>query len=113
MLFQWENKAVSVTNRFVWLKKWIMERRLYRTLLVEMDTSNRSLSRLFNKYLLEALQIPIRSKTKVHLLIDATYLPNGLCLVLYLDHDTRFVQLYRTTTQEKFREIYQDLKVLK
>jgi Transposase, Mutator family len=90
-----------------------MDRRVYRTLLDEMDTSNRSLSRLFNKYLLEAPQIPVRSKSKVHLLIDATYLPNGLCLVLYLDHDTRYVQLYRTTTQEKFREIHQDLKALK
>ena len=90
-----------------------MDRRVYRTLLDEMQTSNRSLSRLFNKYLLEAPQIPVRSKTKVHLVIDATYLPNGLCLIIYIDHDTRYVQLYRTTTQEKFREICQDLKVLK
>lgn len=90
-----------------------MDRRVYRTLLEEMQISSRSLSRLFNKYLLNAPQIPVKSKPKVHLLIDASYMPNGLCLVLYLDHDTRYVQLHRTTTQEKFGEIYQDLKVLK
>jgi hypothetical protein len=113
LLFQWANKAVSEANRFIWFKKWIMDRRVYRTLLEDMQMSDRSLSRLFNKYLLQAPQIPVRSKTKVHLLIDATYLPNGLCLVLYLDHDTRYVQLYRTSTQEKSSEIHQGLKALK
>ena len=43
-------------------------------------------------------------------MIDGTYLPNGVCLILYYDHDIRYVQLYRTSSQEKFREIYQDLK---
>jgi hypothetical protein len=69
LLFQWENKAVSDANRFVWFKKWIMDRRVYRTLLDEMQVSKQSLSRLFNKYLLKAPQINVRSKIKVHLLI--------------------------------------------
>ncbi|KAA9042221.1 transposase, partial [Ginsengibacter hankyongi] len=90
-----------------------MDRRVYRTLASEMDKSNRSISRLFKKFLEQAPQIPIKSKTQVHLLIDGTYLPNGLCLILYYDHDIRYVQLYRTSSQEKFREIYQDLKALK
>lgn len=79
----------------------------------EMQMSNRSISRLFKSYLNKAPQIPVKSKSKIHLLIDGTYLPNGLCLILYYDHDIRYVQLYRTSSQEKFREIYQDLKVLK
>lgn len=79
----------------------------------EMQMSNRSISRLFKKFLEQAPQIPVKSKTQVHLLIDGTYLPNGLCLILYYDHDIRYVQLYRTSSQEKFREIYQDLKALK
>ncbi len=79
----------------------------------EMHISNRSISRLFRKFLEQAPQIPIKSKTQVHLLVDGTYLPNGLCLILYFDHDISYVQLYRTSSQEKFREIYQDLKVLK
>ena len=78
-----------------------------------MKMSNRSIGRLFKKYLSQAPTISIKSKTQVHLLIDGTYLPNGLCLILYYDHDIRYVQLYRTSNQEKFREIYQDLKALK
>jgi hypothetical protein len=90
-----------------------MDRRVYRTLSTEMDMSERSISRLFKVYLSQAPPIAVRNKTNAHLLIDATYLPNGLCLVLYYDHDIRYVQLYRTSNAEKFREITQDLKALK
>lgn len=90
-----------------------MDRRVYRTLESEMDLSTRSISRLFKIYLSKTPQIAIRSKGKVHLLIDGSYLPNGLCLIVYYDHDIRYIQLYRTGTQEKFREIYQDLQSLK
>ena len=113
LLFQWDNKTVSDANRFIWFEKWIKDRRVYRTLIDEMQMSSRSINRLFKRFLEQAPQIPIKSKTQVHLLIDGTYLPNGLCLILYYDHDIRYVQLYRTSSQEKFREIYQDLKVLK
>ncbi|MDQ2721269.1 MAG: transposase [Bacteroidota bacterium] len=102
-----------MANRFIWFGKWIADRRVYRTLNAEMQMSNRSISRLFKKFLEQAPQIPLKSKGLVHLLIDATYLPNGLCLILYYDHDIRYVQLYRTSNQEKFREIYQDLKGLR
>jgi len=79
-----------------------------------MQISSRGISRLFKKFLEQAPQIAIKSnKTLVHLLIDGTFLPNGLCLILYYDHDIQYVQLYRTSSQEKFREIYQDLKALK
>ena len=78
-----------------------------------MKMSNRSISRLFKKYLSQAPLISVKSKKQVHLLIDGTYLPNGLCLILYYDHAIRYVQLYRTSNQEKFREIYEDLKTLK
>jgi len=90
-----------------------MDRRVYRTLQTHMQMSSRSISRLFKNYLNTAPQIPVKSKSNVHLLIDGTYLPNGLCLILYYDHDIRYVQLYRTSNQEKFREIFQDLKALK
>ena len=90
-----------------------MHRRIYRTLSTEMKMSNRSISRLFKKYLSQAPVIPIKNKANVHLLIDGTYLPNGLCLILYYDHDIRYVQLYRTSNQEKLREIQQGLEALK
>ncbi len=86
---------------------------MYRTLEHEMQMSTRSISRLFKLYLSKAPQIIVKSKSQVHLLIDGSYLPNGLCLILYYDHDIKYVQLYRTAKQERFREIYQDLKALK
>lgn len=90
-----------------------MDRRVYRTLTAEMQLSSKSISRLFKQYLSEAPAIIVRSKVQVHLLIDGTYLPNDLCLILYYDHNIRYVQLYRTSNQEKFREIHQDLQALK
>jgi hypothetical protein len=78
-----------------------------------MQMSERSISRLFKRFLQQAPEIAIKSKTHVHLIIDATYLPNGICLILYFDHDIRYVQLYRTSNQEKLREIKQDLQALK
>ena len=112
-MFFWRNDHKKINNRFVWFVKWIMDRRVYRTLTTEMQMSGKSISRLFKIYLSKAPQIPVRSKSQVHLLIDGSYLPNGLCLILYYDHDIRYVQLYRTANSEKFREIYQDLKALK
>ena len=90
-----------------------MDRRVYRTLSVEMQLSERSISRLFKAFLAEAPQLTVRHKTLAHLLIDGSYLPNGLCLILYYDHDIHYVQLYRTSSGEKLREITQDLKALK
>ena len=90
-----------------------MDRRVYRTLNDEMRMTNRSISRLFKLYLNQAPAIPVKSKGNVHLILDGTYLPNDLCLVLYYDHDIRYVQLYRTSKGERLREIIQDLRVLK
>jgi len=90
-----------------------MDRRVFRTLNDEMQMSNRSISRLFKMYLNQAPEIPVKHKGHVHLIIDGTYLPNGLCLILYYDHDIRYVQLYRSGSSEKLREITQDLKALK
>lgn len=75
--------------------------------------SQSSLQRLFARYLQSAPTVPIRSKNRVHLLIDGTYFPNNLCLILYYDHDIRYVQLYRETDTENYIEISEDLNNLK
>lgn len=46
-------------------------------------------------------------------MIDGTYFAGDLCLILYYDHDLRYVQLYRHTDQERFRQIKEDLENLK
>ena len=72
-----------------------------------------SIQRLFKRFLSQAPEVQIKLKHKTHLLIDGSYFPNGLCLILYYDPDIRYVQLYRNTTEEKFKEIYEDLLNLK
>lgn len=75
--------------------------------------SESTLQRLFKRFLTKAPTVPIRSKVKAHLLIDGSYFPNGLCLILYYDHDIRYVQLYRHTKEENYKEILEDLQNLK
>ncbi len=108
-MFQRDNDAVKDSNRFIWFKKWIMERQVYRFLVRDSGMSESTLQRLFNRFLAKAPEVIIKAKHKTHLLIDGSYFANGLCLVLYYDHDIRYVQLYRHTGEEHFKEIYEDL----
>ena len=100
---------VKNKNEFIWFKKWIIERQVYKYLVRDSGYSQR----IFNQYLNSAPVVEVRSKTRVHLLIDGSYFPNGLCLILYYDHNLRYVQLYRETNQEKYTEIKEDLQNLK
>ena len=90
-----------------------MERQVYATLVRDSGMSQSSIQSLFRKYLQRAPVVEIKSKEKVHLLIDGSYFSSGLCLILYYDHDIRYVQLYRETDKEKLRDIKEDLLNLK
>lgn len=111
--FSGSNKGVQLSNQFVWFRKWVMERQVYKFLVRDSGMSQRSLQRLFNHYLSSPPKSMVRSKENVHLLIDGTYFTNGLCLVLYYDYDIQYVQLFRTTNKEKYKEIKEDLENLK
>lgn len=90
-----------------------MERQVYKYLVRDSGMSQSSIQRLFDKYLSSPPKNLIRSKSNVHLLIDGTYFSNGLCLVLYYDYDIQYVQLFRHTNKEKYKEIKEDLDNLK
>ena len=45
-------------------------------------------------------------------MIDGTYFENGLCLVLYYDYGIQYVQLFRESNSEKYKEIKEDLENL-
>lgn len=107
------NPSVSSKNKFVWFRKWVMERQVYKTLIRDSGMSQSSLQRLFDQYLKSPPKNEIKSKSNVHLLIDGIYFSNGLCLILYYDKDLQYVQLYRNTNQEKYKEILEDLMNLK
>jgi hypothetical protein len=104
---------VKANNEFIWFKKWIIERQIYKYLVRDSGYSQSKIQRIFHHYLKTVPVVEIRSKSKVHLLIDGSYFSNGLCLVLYFDHDLKYVQLYRETDQERFTEIKEDLLNLK
>ena len=104
---------VKNKNEFIWFKKWIIERQVYKYLVRDSGYSQSKIQRIFNQYLNSAPVVEVRIKTRVHLLIDGSYFPNGLCLILYYDHNLRYVQLYRETNQEKYTEIKEDLQNLK
>lgn len=107
------NEGVSYSNQFVWFRKWIMERQVYQYLVRDSGMSQSSIQRLFKFYLKSPPENLICSKGNVHLLIDGTYFSNGLCLVLYYDYDIQYVQLFRETSDEKYKEIKEDLENLK
>ena len=90
-----------------------MERHVYKNLVRDSGMSQSTIQRLFSRLLKDAPLVPVRSKGKVHLLIDGSYFPNDMCLVLYYDHDLRYVQLYRHTDQERYTQIKEDLDNLK
>lgn len=107
------NDGVKKANQFIWFYKWVMERQVYHQLVRDSGMSQSSLQRLFRFYLKSPPENTVESKGHVHLLIDGTYFENGLCLVLYYNYDIQYVQLFRHTNQEKFREIKEDLLNLK
>jgi hypothetical protein len=90
-----------------------MERQVYKHLVRDSGISQSKLQNLFRTFLAAAPPVAIKNKRNVHLLIDGTYFSNGLCLILYYDHDIRYVQLYRHTNREKYKEIKEDLDNLK
>lgn len=109
----WRNEVKHYERKFIWFTKWVVERHVYKNLVRDSGMSQSSLQRLFKHYLSQAPQLTVKNKQQAHLLIDGTYFPNDLCLVLYWDHDIRFTQLYRLTDQERYLEIKEDLANIK
>jgi hypothetical protein len=55
------------------------------------------------------LVLHIKSSERVNLLLDGSYFPNKLCLVLYRDDHIKYTQLYRITDGEWYEEIKEDI----
>jgi len=112
-LFIWRNESKHYERKFIWFRKWVMERHVYKNLVRDSGMSQSSLQRLFKHYLSHVPPLTIRHKQQSHLLIDGTYFPGNICLILYWDHDVQFTQLYRLTDEEGYQEIKEDLENLK
>lgn len=97
-----------VENRFIWFRKWVLERQTYRTLSRDSGLSIRSLQRTFYLFLERAPEVKILKHSCIHLRIDATYFKQ-FCLLCYQDHDLGYTQLIRFSDREHYHQIKEDL----
>jgi hypothetical protein len=95
-------------NRFVWFKKWILERQTFKTLSRDSKLSKDTLQRTFYALLERAPEVKILKRNNIHLRLDATYFKR-FCLLCYQDHDIGYTQLIRFSNGEHYREIKEDL----
>lgn len=95
-------------NRFIWFKKWILERQTFKTLSRDSRLSIPTLRRIFYAFLEQFPTIKIRKRRGVHLRMDATYFER-FCLLCYQDHEDGYMQLIRFSDGEHYQEIKEDL----
>lgn len=100
-----------VENRFVWFKKWILERQTFKTLSRDSGLSIDTLQRIFYAFLEQSPAVKILKRSNVHLRVDATYF-RQFCMLSYQDHEDGYTQLIRFSDGEHFEEIKEDLNNL-
>jgi len=108
ILFTRNDSAQRLENRFVWFKKWILERQTFKTLSRDSGLSIDTLQRIFYTFLEQSPTVKILKRNNVHLRIDATYFKR-FCLLSYQDHTDGYTQLIRFSDGEHYHEIKEDL----
>jgi Transposase, Mutator family len=106
------NKGVSCSNRFIWFRKWVLQKQTLEVISRESGYSVRTLKRYFDGYLSSPPRLSVYPSEKVNLLIDGTYFTHDLCLIVYRDNTIKFTQLYRLSDGEWYDEIKEDLENL-
>ena len=112
LLFTTQNKGVTLSNRFIWFQKWVLNRQTLTYLSKESSYSISTLKRLFEHYLSQSPSLKFYPQERLNLLIDGTYFSNDICLIVYRDSQIKFTQLYRITDGEHYQEIKEDLENL-
>lgn len=108
IFFTYNDTIQRLENRFVWFKKWILERQTYKTLQRDSALSKRTLQRTFYYFLNKAPLTPIIHHDDIYLRVDATYFKN-FCVVCYQDNAISYTQLFRFSDGERYEEIKEDL----
>jgi transposase-like protein len=108
ILFTRNNPEQRIENRFVWFKKWVLERQTFKTLSRDSGLSVDTLQRTFYTFLEQSPEIKIIKRQGVNLRLDATYF-KSFCLIFYQDHEDGYTQLIRFTDGEHYSEIKEDL----
>ena len=108
ILFTRNDSEQRLKNRFVWFKKWVLERQVFKTLSRDSGLSIDTLQHIFYTFLKQSPTVRILKRNNVHLRIDATYFKR-FCLLSYQDHEDGYTQLIRFSDGEHYREIKEDL----
>ena len=111
-LFTFRRKDVSKANRFVWFEWWILRKQTIAQIAELSGYSERQLYRMFDEYLENYPTWEIQRREKVNLLIDGTWFPNKMCLVVYRDETIKTTLFYRLTDDEWEEQIREDLENL-
>lgn len=111
--FTSRRKDVSSANRFIWFKWWILRKQTIAEISEMSGHSSRQLSRWFDTYLRSYPVWEInKCEKEINLLIDGTWFPNNVCLVLYRDETAKTTLFYRITDDERASEIAEDLNTI-
>ena len=108
ILFTRNDSKQRLENRFIWFKKWVLERQTFKTLSRDSGLSIDTLQRIFYAFLQQSPKVKILKRSNVHLRMDATYFQQ-FCLLCYQDHDDGYTQLIRFSDGEHYSEIKEDL----
>ena len=95
-------------NRFIWFRKWILERQTFKTLSRDSGLSKDTLQKTFYAFLKQFPEVKVLKRKNVHLRVDATYFKQ-FCMLSYQDNDDGYTQLIRFSDGEHFEEIKEDL----
>lgn len=104
---------ISDKNKLVWFREWVGGQQSIEQLSNRSGYSIRHLKSYFHSQLPKCPVWHIQRREKVNLLIDGTYFPNKICLVLYRDANIRMTIFYRLTDGEHLRELKEDLANIK
>jgi hypothetical protein len=108
ILFTRNSAQKRLENRFIWFKKWLLERQTYKTLSRDSGLCVRTLQRMFYQFLNQSPEVKVRKRTGVHLRMDATYFKQ-FCVVCYQDNADGYTQVLRISDGEHYTEIKEDL----
>lgn len=111
-LFTNINTSVSDKNKEIWFKRWIIGKDTFDKISLESGHSKSTLQRYFYRMLAQPPVLEFDSSDKVYLVVDGTYFPNDLCLIVYRNFHLKSTQLYRITNGEYYQEIAEDLENL-
>ena len=96
--------------RFLETIKWgIIHKQTISEISKLSGYSTRQLHRRFDEYLENYPRCEIQRRESVNLLIDGTWFPNQMCLVVYRDETIKRTIFYRVTDNEWEDELVEDL----